>query len=370
MELVEDHEWRLELTTGSSADERFKFDVHGDWQLNFGDNDGDQTVDEGGGDISLPTDQTVIIHFNDESRFYWVEERTWQAEVSLSLPSGVDAQVLRMQRAQLAVDGAPYGWTYIYVDGEHPAPYVPVCCLSMGAEATLSFDSITGGKRLVGEVTWTVDGAEDPIVREMNVTEASLDDYGAVELSVLADRWENDHIVSGPFSSVGIYLGDWHAGNELGHTGEDGKTSFMLPGGDHSLSAMVMTSSHSMASASMPLSIEAGSFVSTELHMAPTTVYIHAHYDAGMGRALYITGASDYLGNWEQATRMTYNGGIGAWTYERNLPMGAPFKIVMAPWSDEVSIPTDAVQWEQGSNHTVTPPSGYVSSDIAVYPSF
>ena len=370
MELVGDHEWRAEVTTGDSSDERFKLDVYGDWGVNFGDNDGDQTADEGGHDIALPLHTTVEIQYNDESRFYWVQERTWQAEVAIVPPQGVDIQALRQQRAQLTVDGEAYGWNFIYVDGEHAQPYSPVCCLSLGAEAVLAFDAIVRGKRLVGEASWTVDGDEDPIPVVMTLEEASLEDYGAVELSVLSDRWENGGLVSGAFSSVGVFLGDWHAGDSLGTTGDDGKVSFMVPGGDHTISAMVMTSSHSIASGSMPLSVSAGAFVQTELHLAPITVYVHAHYDTGVGRALYITGASDYLGNWQRAMRMEWSGGAGAWTYQRNLPIGLPFKVVMAPWSDDPEISTDGVQWEQGANRTVTPPNGYVSSDIAVYPSF
>jgi hypothetical protein len=368
MQLVGDHDWSVEVTTGASDKESFKLDVHGDWRVNFGDNDGDQTAERSGKNIPLPSSRTVVIHFNDQSSFYWVEERTWQAEVSVNLPAGIDAWAMNQQRANLTLDGEPYGWNFIYVDSEHGAPYVPVSGLSMGTEATLSFDSIVAGKRLVGEVTWVVDGSEDPIAVQMDLAEASLENFGAVELTVFADRWENGQMVSGPFSNVGVFLGDWQAGNMLGYTGDAGTVFFMVPGGDHTISTMVMTSSHSIASGSMPLSAQAGSLLSTELHMAPITVSVAAHYDTGVGRALYITGDSDYLGNWKTASRMTWNG--GAWTYQRNLPIGLPFKIVLAPWSDDSTISTAGVTWEKGPNRVVTPPNGYVSSEIAVHPSF
>lgn len=366
MQLVDDHQWSVEVTTGSSSIERFKFDVHGDWSMNFGDNDGDQTVERSGKDIALPADQIVLIHFNDQSNFYWVEERRWQADVSIDLPAGVDAQALAFQQAQLSVDGEAYGWNYVYVDDGRP--YVPVCCLPKGAEGTLSFDSIVGGKRLVGEVTWVVDGTLDPIPLQMSLVESTLEGFGGVELSVLSDRWENGQIVSGPYNNVGVFLGDWQAGNLLGHTGSDGKVSLMIAGGEHKISAMLMTSSHSIASASTNLSVIEGSIIDAELHMAPTQVVVRAYYDTGMGRALYITGASDYLGNWETASRMDWSG--DSWGYQNNLPMGLPFKIVMAPWSDDRTISTSGVTWEKGSNRTVTPPSGSYYSDIAAHPSF
>ncbi len=366
MQLVADHEWSVEVTTGASGKERFKFDVYGDWGLNFGDNDGDQTADRSGKDIALPADQTVLIHFNDLSKFYWVEERRWQADVSIDLPEGVDAQALAFQQAQLSVDGEAYGWNYVYVD--EGRPYVPVCCLAKGSEGTLSFDSLVGGKRLVGEVTWVVDGTMDPIPLQMSLVEATLEGFGGVELSVFADRWENDRIVSGPYNNVGVFLGDWQAGNVLGHTGSDGKVSLMIPGGDQKLSAMLMTSSHSIASASTTVNVIEGSIIDAELHMAPIQVVVRAYYDAGMGRALYITGASDYLGNWKTASRMDWSG--DSWGYQKNLPMGLPFKIVMAPWSDDRTISTSGVTWEKGSNRIVTPPNGNYYSDIAAHPSF
>jgi hypothetical protein len=366
MQLVADHEWSVEVTTGTSSKERFKFDVHGDWRLNFGDNDRDQTADRSGKDIPLPAGQTVLIHFNDQSNFYWVEERRWQADVSIELPEGVDAQALAFQQAQLSVDGEAYGWNYVYVD--EGRPYVPVCCLAKGAEGTLSFDSLVGGKRLVGEVTWVVDGTMDPIPLQMSLVEATLEGFGGVELSVLADRWENDRILSSPYGSVSVFLGDWQAGNVLGHTGSDGKVSLMIPGGEHKLSAMLMTSSHSIASASTSVNVIEGSIIDAKLHMAPTQVVVRAYYDTGVGRALYITGASDYLGNWKTASRMDWSG--NSWGYQSNLPMGVPFKIVMAPWSDDRTISTSGVTWEKGSNRIVTPPNGSYYSDLTAHPSF
>jgi len=370
MRLVADHEWTIELESGSTDDERFKFDIKGDWSMNFGDNEGDQIADADGHDIALPAAKPLFIHFNDLSGFYWVEERTWQAEVAIKLPQGIDRFALDRKQLQLAVDGQPYGWNYIYADGDHATAWSPVCCLARGAKASVSFDQIVGNKRLVGQADWTVDGKTDPIALELVLEEASLGNYGAVNLQVVSDRWESGGIVTSPYANANVYLGDWHAGNMLGSTGDDGKVSLMIPAGEQTLSAMLMTSSHSMASGSMALTVEAGSFVSTSLHIAPLTVVVTAHFDAGWNNALYVTGASDYLGNWKQASRMTYDPGRGVWVMQGNLPVGLPFKLVLAPWSDSATISTSGVKWEKGPNRVVTPPQGYYQTELDAYPTF
>ncbi|MFO7819274.1 MAG: S8 family serine peptidase [Halanaerobacter sp.] len=72
MELVDDHSWQTGLEL--KADDRFKFDIHGDWSLNFGDDNGDGSVEEGGDDIYVSDAGTYVITFNDETKEYKVEE--------------------------------------------------------------------------------------------------------------------------------------------------------------------------------------------------------------------------------------------------------------------------------------------------------
>jgi hypothetical protein len=370
MTLVADHEWSVQIESGAAADERFKFDVFGDWSVNFGDNEGDQIADTDGRDIPIAKGAPLTVHFNDESSFYWIEERTWSAELSLQLPAGIDRWALRMQRVELSIDGEPYGWNYIYADDEHASAYVPLSGLRRGSKASLTFDAIVSQRRLVGDVSFVIDGTVDPIAVQMPLKDASLESYGVVELKVLADRWENGAIAGSPFAGVGVFLGDWHAGNLLANTGDDGKVSLMLPSGAQTLNTMIMTSSHSMASGGLDMDVVAGKFSSAELHMAPLSVVVRAYFDAGWGKALYLTGASSYLGEWKTATRMTLDPQQGAWSYQGNLPVGLPFKIVLAPWSDEATISTNGVSWESGPDHTVTPPQGSYYSDIVVQPSF
>jgi hypothetical protein len=369
MELVGDHEWQLEIKTGNGSDERFKLDVDGSWFENYGDDDGNQVIDRSGKDIAVPASKELIVHVNDESGFFWLEAKTYQANATFVFPEGVDPKALVSKQIKMLVDGHDYGWSYVYGD-ENGAPYSPICCLEAGHTYSLKVDAIVGQDRLVGEADWSVDGTVDSIPVVLTLAKASLDDYGAVELSVLGDRWENGQMVSFPYTSVGVYLGDWHAGHVLGTTGDDGKVSLMIPAGQQLLSAMVMTSSHSAATGSTTVDVAAGSFVSQEMHFAPLSVVIRAHYDAGMGNALYITGASDYAGNWQTATRMSYDPSNNVWHFYGNLPQGLPFKLVRGPWVEEGTISTSQTTWESGADHTVDPASAYATSWMDIWPTF
>ena len=73
MDLVADYTWEIETNFGSASSERFKFDVHGDWSLNFGDNNNDGIAEQTGSDIYITEgagDYTIT--FNDQTKAYSV----------------------------------------------------------------------------------------------------------------------------------------------------------------------------------------------------------------------------------------------------------------------------------------------------------
>jgi len=73
MTLVSNYVWETVATFGSSATERFKFDINGDWSLNFGDNNNDGIAEQSGANIAIGQGAgTYTIRFNDQSRRYWV----------------------------------------------------------------------------------------------------------------------------------------------------------------------------------------------------------------------------------------------------------------------------------------------------------
>jgi glucoamylase len=74
MRLVGDHSWRIErVRFGNAADERFKFDVYGDWSQNYGDDGGDGRLEEFGADIPITGGAgRYAISFDDQTKRYTV----------------------------------------------------------------------------------------------------------------------------------------------------------------------------------------------------------------------------------------------------------------------------------------------------------
>lgn len=368
MRLENDHAWVAEVAFGTSGQERFKFDVRGDWVTNYGDNEPDSTADRNGRDIAGQAGKTFLIHFNDQSAFYWLEEKTYTANVTLKLPVGLSPSALNAAQAQLFKDGQNYGWNLVYADSTSAT--VPLCCLAKGSSYRLRVEKFVGQRRFGGEVTWTVDGRSEPIALVLTVTEWPTDGFGSVEVVAFADRFENHQLVSTPWSGMDIFAGDWHAGDRRGTTDASGRFTLMLPAGRAQLSAMVMTGSHSVASTSGEVVVVARANVRTELHLAPTTVAIRAHADVGFGQAVYVSGATSYLGEWKTATRLTWDGASRQWTMVQNLPMGVPYKLLVGPWLAAPTVPVTQLRWEQGGDRIVTPPNGSYQSNLEAWPVF
>jgi Glycosyl hydrolases family 15 len=74
MRLVGDHSWRIEgVRFDGAANERFKFDVYGDWSQNYGDDGGDGRLEEFGADIPITGGAgRYTISFDDQIKRYTV----------------------------------------------------------------------------------------------------------------------------------------------------------------------------------------------------------------------------------------------------------------------------------------------------------
>jgi hypothetical protein len=199
---------------------------------------------------------------------------------------------------------------------------------------------------------------------------------GAVVVQVVGDAVSGnagsappDSIVSTPIAGVLVYDGPWQAGNPLGQTNASGEYIANLPLGAHQIGVMMMTTDDSMFSSdgnAVTVTTIPGKLV---IHVIPDTVEIETSYDAGLGNAIYVTGETSTLGNWQTATKASYNSSSNSWTLTENIPAGAQFKLILAPWVAGSSIPvsTSGVQWESGSNQTV--PAGPYSV-LNINPSF
>ncbi|MGL6314494.1 PKD domain-containing protein [Vibrio sp. WXL103] len=70
--LVADHLWQLEVDFDGQADQRFKFDVYGDWSQNYGDNNGDGYLEQTGNDIYTSVSGRYVVELNDNDMSYQV----------------------------------------------------------------------------------------------------------------------------------------------------------------------------------------------------------------------------------------------------------------------------------------------------------
>jgi hypothetical protein len=212
-----------------------------------------------------------------------------------------------------------------------------------------------------------------PEGNEMAATDTALAEAtGTVQVRILGDAVAQGAIQSTPISDVSLYDGDWHAVAPLGQTDANGVYVATLSQGAHQISAMKMTSSHSLLQSVGNAVTVTESPSQLDIHVAPTQVRIETPYAAGFGNAIYITGETAYLGQWKTAYKLTYQQYNATWGFLQNLPIGAQFKLILAPWTDAASIPVTApgVRWESGGNRTITPPANSYESYLSISPSF
>jgi len=72
MELVADNTWQSTVIFTGNGNERFKFDILGDWSENYGDNEQDGTAEDRSGDNIQVTTGSYTITFNDVTYAYTV----------------------------------------------------------------------------------------------------------------------------------------------------------------------------------------------------------------------------------------------------------------------------------------------------------
>jgi hypothetical protein len=202
-------------------------------------------------------------------------------------------------------------------------------------------------------------------------TPASAAGTGTVTVTVSAVEVDGDSLRSWPFPDAGVFLGAWQAGQLLGRTDDQGQVTVELPAGNNELSIQKITSSHTLTERTgIEVEVSEGGTTSLEVDIAPETVDIIADVDVGYGNAVYVTGETEFLGNWETATKLSYDTYYDDWRLTDNVPLYAEFKLVREEWVDGLTISTDGVDWETGSNHTIEDPGYYFKSVNEVTPTF
>lgn len=203
---------------------------------------------------------------------------------------------------------------------------------------------------------------------------------GKLAITVYADEVVDGELSSTPFEGVTVSDGVYEdESNHLGVTDADGRLQTSLETGEHSLELFKQTSTTTVGTTStekrdIGVEIRAGETTTIEAHLAPKTVTIYANDATEYGEALYVTGETDYLGNWETAYKML-PAHSSYWKFEANLPVGAEYRIGKTDWIDQVTISTDDLTMEKrpradGANRTIDDGEGYYDLIENTYPRF
>tara|TARA_B100000745_G_scaffold281278_1_gene213857 strand:+ start:161 stop:817 length:657 start_codon:yes stop_codon:yes gene_type:complete len=189
------------------------------------------------------------------------------------------------------------------------------------------------------------------------IANAALAATGSVTLKATQKLVDDSgmNLVETAYVNGNVFLDGNHpfgSGQIAGVTDSNGEFTIELEEGSHTVIFSKWTSSHSVfATQAYEFEVDANGQVEHEFKFVATRATILANGNSGWGYAFYITGATELLGNWQTAYKMTYTG--NGWAWNDRLPRGIQYKIVRAPWVDGSEISTANVQWEQGPNHEV-----------------
>lgn len=71
MQLIDNNLWELEVDFDNEYENKFKFDIYKDWNLNYGDNNIDGICEQNGSDIHIDKGK-FFIRFNDNTKRYYI----------------------------------------------------------------------------------------------------------------------------------------------------------------------------------------------------------------------------------------------------------------------------------------------------------
>lgn len=206
---------------------------------------------------------------------------------------------------------------------------------------------------------------------------AAAEATGTLDILLNEESVDDGEIVTQPISGIDVFDttdGDLYSrdGEFLGETDDNGRLGASMEAGQRELTVRVKWHRYyDGKDEGIPVEIEPNETTTLEYDFLPSLAWLYARHQTEYGKALYVTGDSEYLGNWEQARRMSNTGKYGAlWQWKERLPAGAEFKFVRADWTDATWISTDDVDWELGFNRVIEGGLGYPGSYVKESPEF
>lgn len=176
---------------------------------------------------------------------------------------------------------------------------------------------------------------------------------GTLAITVNEPKVVDDELVTVPREDIEISDGNVGLGPGLGRTDENGQLEAEVDAGERTLSIFNRYTRYYGVKDQLEVNVDAGERTEITYDFIPNRFRISADTQVEFGKALYVTGQTEFLGNWQRARKMGYNSSREWWALMDQLPVGAEFKIVRADWSEDDWIPTDNVDWERGSNRVI-----------------
>ncbi|WP_018247382.1 S8 family serine peptidase [Orenia marismortui] len=175
MELVDDYTWETTITFTDNS--RFKFDIYGDWSLNFGDNEPrDGYADQNGADIYVYDGGTYKLTFNDNTKQYSLSKNQIKSSATISYTINTGSlEELLYSKIKLKKDGVYYG-EYIIGNNSNAIARTIINDLPVGNyEAIL--DLVKEGYKYTGNVAFNITAGGQILEENMAVTKEEYQNY-------------------------------------------------------------------------------------------------------------------------------------------------------------------------------------------------
>lgn len=401
LELLDEHTWRGFVEFRHGAYPVFQIlagSPQGEESVVYGDADGDGVAEKDGAKIPVATPGIYSVSVNDNTMRYTVSQVTSSTithsnDLSGYYYYGKNSPGYVARRQSVYYRGSTNDWSTspMTLIGDHLWE-IDVLVLD-GDNAGFKFDLSGGWNHSYGddEGDGVCDESGDNIqfsgpgqynitfndeTRVYTVNKRGKANYGKLNVDIKYVSVKDGELIETPVEYASVCSG-WDSFAQYCYTDrgtstdEDGRATLDLPAGKHDLQ-VTKFSGYIPTTSRLEVLVEAGQEFNQTVRLATAAPCFDVYADPGYGRALYITGQSEFLGNWKTAYKMTYVD--GHWTRHMAAPVGLKYKIVLADWVDGATISTEGVAWENGDNHTIIgerrldPRAGYYCDKV--YPGF
>ena len=248
MNLVSNYTWEATVEVGSGA-QNFKFDIHGNWSLNFGDNHNDGIAEQNGGNMSFSQGAgTYIVRFNDQTKRYWLIKQV--VNVLPVVNAGPNQTLNSLSGATVYLDGSgshdpdgsiiEYAWTqssgpFAIISYASPgSPNATVVLLSQTSNTTYTFSlrvTDNSGAMATGTVSITQQAGGFNKIHPQVYLRGTANNWGTSIMTLVSNHvWEIEATFGGTANErfkLDVY-GDWSL--NFGDNQNDGITE--QSGGD------------------------------------------------------------------------------------------------------------------------------------------